>query len=166
MLATFAAQRLRRHWEFAPIGAQGEILCMMFWRRFGCCIRPHPRRKSRIAGCLQLALLIAAAAGARGACSNLSDGPGALIVDPAVYSAYHCKDLVAASNQLAARKKELRELIDKAGGGVGTVVSTVAYRSDYDAVLEKEKILKRTAAQKKCQLTPVAPLYRSDQTVH
>jgi hypothetical protein len=152
------------------------MLRMMLCRRFGCRMDRRSGPKPRCAGAVRLALALALAAGALGACSNIGDGDGALVVDPAVYAAYHCKDLIAASKQLAARRKELRELIDKAGGGVGTVVSTVAYRSDYDAVLEKQKILRRTTAERKCQLTPAAaapaaaasaaPAYRSDQIIH
>jgi hypothetical protein len=91
---------------------------------------------------------------ALGACSSLGGGGVAsLAVDPGRYDGYHCKDLVVQWDILVDREKELRNLIDKASeGGGGTVVAAVAYRGDYATVLEREKVLKRTAAERNCEL--------------
>ncbi len=92
-----------------------------------------------------------------------SDGAASLLVDPARYSAYHCKELIAESKNLATREKKLRDLMDKASeGGGGTIIGTLAYRSDYETVLEQEKMLKRTAVEQKCELVPS---YSSDHTI-
>lgn len=101
---------------------------------------------------------------ALGGCSSLhTDGVASLAVDPARYEGYHCKDLVGQWNGLVAREKQLRNLIDKASeGGGGTVIAAVAYRGDYDTVLQQQRVLKRTAAEKNCELTPN---YTSDQTI-
>lgn len=108
------------------------------------------------------ASLVAAAAGL-GGCSLGGDGVASLAVDPARFAGYHCKDLVGQWGGLVAREKQLRNLIDKASeGGGGTVIAVVAYRGDYDTVLQQEKVLKRTAAEKNCELTPS---YSSDQTI-
>jgi hypothetical protein len=106
---------------------------------------------------------VAIGAGAVGGCAG-SDGVGALMVDPARYAGYRCKDLIGEWANLIAQEKKLRELINKAdeGGATGTVIGTVAYRSDYDTVLEREKVLQRTAAEKNCELKPV---YSSDRTI-
>jgi hypothetical protein len=94
---------------------------------------------------------------------GLSDGPGALFVDPGRYSAYHCKDLIAESQNLANRERDLRNLMDKASeGGGGSVVGAFAYRSDYESVLEQQKLLKRAVAAQKCELTPS---YNSDHVI-
>lgn len=94
---------------------------------------------------------------------GLSDGVGGLLVDPARYSAYHCKELIEESQNLAKREKQLRDLMDKASeGGGGTIIGTLAYRTDYDTVLEQQKLLKRTAAEQKCELVPT---YSSDRTI-
>jgi hypothetical protein len=94
---------------------------------------------------------------------GMSDGYGTLIVDPARYSAYHCKDLVAQQATLQKREQELRDLIDKASeGSGGSAISAMAYRTDYESVLSQEKLLQRTAAEKNCELVQT---YRSDQTV-
>ena len=86
-----------------------------------------------------------------------------LFVDPGHYSAYHCKDLIAESQNLAKREKELRNLMDKASeGGGGSVIGTFAYRSDYEIVLEQQKLLKRAVAAQKCELVPS---YNSDQII-
>lgn len=103
--------------------------------------------------------LLAAVAGC-----GLSNGPGELLVDPAHYSAYHCKDMIAEAQYLAKRERDLRNLMDKAseGGGAGTVIGTVAYRTDYEAVLEQQRLLQRAAAERKCELVPT---YSSDRTI-
>jgi hypothetical protein len=92
-----------------------------------------------------------------------SDGVSALLVDPARYSAYHCKELIAESKNLANREKQLHDLMDKASEGAGgSVMGTLAYRTDYETVLEQQKLLKRTAAEQKCELVPT---YSSDHTI-
>ena len=94
---------------------------------------------------------------------GMSDGYGSLVVDPARYAAYHCKDLVAQQATLQKREQELRNLIDKASEGTGGgAIATMAYRTDYESVLSQERLLQRTAAEKNCELVPT---YRSDQTV-
>lgn len=94
---------------------------------------------------------------------GLSDGPGALFVDPGHYSAQNCKQLIAEVQNLAKRERDLRNLMDKASeGGGGSVIGAFAYRSDYDSVIEQKKLLQRTAAEKKCELVPS---YNSDRTI-
>jgi hypothetical protein len=102
-------------------------------------------------------------AGALAGCA-LDQGPGQLAVDPGRYEFYHCNDLASQMKVLQAREAELRMLMSKAGeGGGGVVVGALAYRSDYETVLSQEKLLQRTAAEKKCEVGP--PAFQSDQTV-
>jgi len=92
-----------------------------------------------------------------------ADGPGSFLVDPGHYSAYHCNDLGTRWKALVARENELRGLIEKASeGGGGTVIGSLAYRSDYDSVLAEEKLVQRAAADKNCGFTPD---YQSDHTI-
>jgi hypothetical protein len=94
---------------------------------------------------------------------GLSDGAGAIFVDPGRYTLYHCDDLAARRKVLMARENELRGLIERAGESPGgAVVGSLAYRSDYDAVLAEEKLLQRNAAEKNCNFA--SPL-QSDQTI-
>jgi hypothetical protein len=94
----------------------------------------------------------------------LDEGPGQLAVDPGRYQFYHCNDLAARMGTLQSRENELRSLMAKASeGGGGTVIGALAYRADYEAVLSEQKMLQRTAAEKKCAVVP--PTLQSDQTV-
>jgi hypothetical protein len=115
----------------------------------------------RMPGAALPATLFVAAAALAGC--GLSDGAGALLVDPGRYSAYHCKDLIAESQNLANRERDLRNLMNKASeGGGGGVIGAFAYRSDYETVLQQQKLLKRAAAAQKCEL---APSYSSDHII-
>ena len=113
---------------------------------------------------------------------SMSDGVGPFIVNPARYSAYHCNALVSRLSELLEQQNELRNLMDKASeGGGGSVIGTLSYRADYEKALGEEKVLRRTAAEKKCALPPTAPpaptasavprpsstptSYQSDQTI-
>ena len=92
-----------------------------------------------------------------------SDSAGTLFADPGHYAAYHCKDLMAESKNLANRERDLRNLMERASEGTGgSVIGTFAYRSDYETVLEEQKLLQRTAAEKKCEM---APSYNSDRVI-
>jgi hypothetical protein len=116
----------------------------------------------RLAILLSSAFFLFAAA-TLGGCGVSADGLGALMVDPARYDGYNCKQLSDQWNGLLAREKQLRNLIDKADeGGGGTVIGALAYNGDYQTVLEDKKVLQRAAAARKCQLTPS---FASDQTI-
>ena len=109
-------------------------------------------RRIFLAGCL---------AAATGACSTSVD---TYLVDPGHYSAYHCKQLVDRLKQLQTHETDLRNLIDKASeGGGGTLIGGMSYRANYEKAVGEEKVLRRTAAEKKCALEP-APS-ESDQVI-
>jgi hypothetical protein len=116
----------------------------------------HPKAAAAV-------FFVAIGAGALSGCAG-SDGVGALLVDPARYAGYRCKDLINELTILTKQEKGLRDLIDKAdeGGATGTVIGAVAYRSNYETVLEREKVLRRAAAEQNCELKPV---YSSDRTI-
>ena len=96
-----------------------------------------------------------------GACSTSVD---TYLVDPGHYSAYHCKQLVDRLKQLQTHETDLRNLIDKASeGGGGTLIGGMSYRANYEKAVGEEKVLRRTAAEKKCALEP-APS-ESDQVI-
>ena len=114
--------------------------------------------RSRYAG---LSLIVAAVTVA--ACA-LDEGPGQFGLDPGRYEFFHCNDLATRMKALQSREAELRNLMDKASeGGGGAVIGSLAYRTDYETVLSEEKLLQRTAAEKKCDVVP--PTIQSDQTV-
>ncbi len=95
---------------------------------------------------------------------GLSDGPGAIFVDPGHYVVYHCDALAARLKVLVAREHELRGLIDKASESPsGVVIGPLAYGSDYESVLTEGKLVQRTAIEKKCASPPDSV---SDDTIH
>jgi hypothetical protein len=133
------------------------------------------------------ALLCLLGAGALAGCS-MSDGVGSFLIDPGHYSVYHCKDLVGRLKGLEAREKELSNLMEQASAGPGGgVIGSFAYRPDYENAVAEEKVLRRTAAEKNCELPPPlsapspapaayslqatppvlapAPVFQSDQTI-
>ena len=92
-----------------------------------------------------------------------SGDPGAIFIDPGRYDAYRCNDLTARWKVLTDRERELRGLMDRANeANGGAVVSSLAYRTDYESVRSEERLLLRVAADKNCSFTPG---YESDQTV-
>jgi hypothetical protein len=118
----------------------------------------HQSMQGRVVG------LICALAGCALAGCGLSEEAGMLTVDPGRYSAYHCNDLATRWKELLKREQDLRGLMDKASESAGgAVIGSVAYRADYDNVLGEERLVQRTAAEKKCE--PVSSSYQSDQTI-
>ncbi len=77
------------------------------------------------------------------------------MIDPAHYSVYHCDGLQARLKILQAREQELSNLMLRASeGGGGALIGNLTYRADYENMLAEEKVLRRTAAEKKCELPP------------
>jgi hypothetical protein len=92
-----------------------------------------------------------------------SDGAGAVFIDPGRYTLYHCDDLATRRKALIARESELRGLMEKASeSAAGSVIGSLAYRSEYDSVIAEQKLLQRNAAEKNCSFA--SPL-QSDQTL-
>lgn len=118
---------------------------------------PWPPPRARLNRALfGAALVVLAGCGTR-------DGPGSLLIDPGRYTFYHCNDLAARWKVLVARENELHGLMQRADeSGGGAVIGSLAYRSDYDAVLAEEKLLQHAAAEKNCGL---ATQFQSDQTI-
>src|SRR5262249_19687049 len=62
--------------------------------------------------------------------------------DPGKYQYFNCEQLAKANTSQTTRQRELKELIDKAEQSAGgTVVSAIAYRSDYLAVNEDLRVI-------------------------
>jgi hypothetical protein len=97
---------------------------------------------------------------------GMSDGVGTLFVDPGRYLYYRCDKLAEEQKELIKREKELRGLMEKAAESTGgAVVGSIAYRSDYDSVLAREKLVQRQAAEKQCSFVSPAQS-QSDQAIH
>ena len=123
-------------------------------------MKSEPNSDMRCFGAL-ITIPLCLAALTIGSCG--SDGAGAIWVDPGKFTFYHCDDLARRWEQLITRENDLRNLIDKANeSSTGAVIGSIAYRSDYEAVLSQEKLLQRTAAEKKCAFMQD---YQSDHTI-
>jgi len=56
------------------------------------------------------------------------------------------------------RQHELSNLMARASDGAGgALIGTMSYRADYESAIEEEKVLRRAAAEKKCNLPPPVP---------
>lgn len=125
--------------------------------------------RSGIASAAYRTLAIVLVAAALAGCG--SDGMSALLVDPARFDGYGCKDLVSQWQALLTREKQLRNLINRADDSAGgVVIGALTYRSEYQTVLEQEKVLQRAAAAQKCQLVSAATpsptsTFSSDQVI-
>jgi hypothetical protein len=137
--------------------------------RHGLAGGPLPHSVYRIGECRRVrgtsaAGLIGILAAAMLAGCSIRDGVGPFIVDPGHYSVYHCKDFAPKLTSLVTREQELRRLMDRASeGGGGVVIGNLSYRAEYEDVLGEEKVLRRAAAEKNCDLT--SPAFQSDQTI-
>jgi hypothetical protein len=102
------------------------------------------------------AMLCALALGVLTGCTS-SEGLGSLMIDPGHYSVYHCDALAKQLTALIKHEQDLSNLISKASdSGGGAVVANLSYRADYENTLGEERVLRRTAAEKKCDLPPPA----------
>lgn len=108
-----------------------------------------------VAGIRRAAMLMLAAA-ALAACST-TDGLDSMLVDPSRYEGYNCQELANQLKALDKREDDLRNLIDRADeSSAGVVIGAFAYRTDYETAIADKKVLRRTMAEKKCQLTPAS----------
>ncbi len=95
------------------------------------------------------------AAALLGGCSSSGGGVGTLLIDPGHYSVYHCDGLATRLKALQVREQELSNLMLRASeGGGGALIGNMTYRADYENVLGEEAVLRRAAAEKKCDLPP------------
>ena len=109
--------------------------------------------RGRVSGTIRVVLLamlapgLAACAGAPGRGFDES----AVFADPAHYSLYDCKQLAAAHQSHAGRVEELKRLMAKAETGpAGSVMSELAYRSDYLSAQAQLKAVNAAMARNRC----------------
>jgi hypothetical protein len=103
------------------------------------------------------AVLLAAALGG---CSTVADTFGDPYVAPGKYQFLRCEDLAKPLATAEARNQELHALMERAAtGGGGTAVNWFVYEPDLKGVEADLRLLRQTAAEKKCgpEITKAAP---------
>lgn len=110
------------------------------------------RRIARGAGRL---LVVAAALGVAG-CGTVSDYGSYGLVTQDRYDYTSCEDMRGTRATLAAREKDLIELIDKAntGGIAGAFVGATTYRSELEYTRAHLRFLARSEQAKACKPLP------------
>jgi hypothetical protein len=105
----------------------------------------------KASGIVSISLL---GAGLLSGCAT-SDVTTTFMIDPAHYAVYHCDGLQARLKALQTRQQELSNLMARASeGSGGALIGNLTYRADYENAIAEEKLLRRTAAEKKCDLPP------------
>ena len=103
----------------------------------------------RHAGLALLAALSLAGCATQGPAGG--DRLGSFMVTPGKYAFYNCAQLEGPRKAVESRKLELDALIAKAGTGPGgTIVATMAYRTEYAQVQGDLAEIAREAAAKNC----------------
>ena len=74
-----------------------------------------------------------------------------LLADPAKYQYHTCEQLATATKAVTTRQQDLATLIARAEqGAAGSLVGTIAYKSDYTAVGQELRLIEATARSKNC----------------
>lgn len=101
----------------------------------------------RLAACAGAALLL-------GGCSGIGDSA---FVDPARYDLYNCQQLTGARNSSNARVLELERLMAKAEtGAAGSVVSGLAYQTEYLSARGNRDAIDEKLARNNCPAATAA----------
>lgn len=110
-------------------------------------------------GGLQAAILGAMAIGL-GACASGGDSGfgSSVFVDPSKYDLYNCQQLATARTASNNRVVELEGLMAKAESGAGgTLVSGLAYQTDYRAERAQRDAIDQKIARNNCSAEVAAP---------
>ncbi len=126
------------------------------------------RAKQWKAGVLRLAMF-GAMATSLGACASGGESPfgSSVFVDPSKYDLYNCEQLATARKTTNDRVVELEGLMAKAETGAGgTLVSGLAYQTDYRAQRAQREAIDEKMARNNCSAelappsSPAAPRRR------
>jgi len=88
-------------------------------------------------------------------CSSEGNSQGRFLVAPGKFVLYTCPELALRAKQNAEREQKLRDLMTKAEAGAGGhLVSTLAYKPEYDTLQEESRQLQEMMVEKKCKPRP------------
>lgn len=100
--------------------------------------------------------VLGALAASLGGCA--AGGSSSMFVDPSKYDLYDCPQLVTVRKSVNARVVELEGLMAKAEtGAAGTLVSGLAYQTDYLTARSQRDLIDEKLAKGNCSTTEAAP---------
>ena len=122
-------------------------------------IAPHGSRMPSVAGIVLAAALLSG-------CASSGDATLSPFADPAHYDLYDCAQLNTARKPLAEKLSELRGLMAKAEtGAAGSLVSGVAYQSDFTATKAQLDLIDQNRRRNNCgEIVPDTPATPSTQS--
>lgn len=91
------------------------------------------------------------------------------MVAPGKFVLYSCPELALRAKQNAEREQKLHDLMTKAESGPGGhMASTLAYRPEYDSLVEESRQLRAMQVEKNCNAPPAgaAPARGGAKTAH
>ena len=92
-----------------------------------------------------------------GACTANVQMADTLFVEPGKYRFLRCQDIAQRSVALTTRERELSSLMERASqSAAGPVVNAMVYAADLEQVRADQRLLWRTAQEKKCNEVPPA----------
>ena len=91
-------------------------------------------------------------------CAVSDDTSARFLVQPDRYQLYGCRELAEAAREIIKRRRELEDLMAKAGQDTsGRFVGAVAYRPEYLQLRGQMNEIRRTSIERKCKFDPEAP---------
>jgi hypothetical protein len=113
--------------------------------------------------------IVAALAGALGACATGSEGKldlGRALVAPGGYDFYDCPQLARQEKAFTDRERELSRLMQRARQGpAGGFVSSIAYEPEYAANTASLRELRRAQTEKNCTRSPAPATRQSGRAI-
>ena len=98
-------------------------------------------------------------------CACSDETTGRMLAAPHKYTLYNCQELAMEAQGIAGRQHELEELMKKAGVDAGgRLASNMAYKPDFLLMRGKMDQLRRTAAEKGCNLSAGANSQQGEKT--
>ena len=98
-------------------------------------------------------------------CACSDETTGRMIAAPDKYTLYNCKELAMEAEGIAGRQRELEELMKKAGVDAGgRLASNMAYKPDYLLARGQMDQIRKTAAEKGCNLSAGANSQQGEKT--
>ena len=122
-------------------------------------IAPHGSRMPSVAGIVLAAALLSG-------CASSGNATLSPFADPAHYDLYDCAQLNTARKPLAEKLSELRGLMAKPEtGAAGSLVSGVAYQSDFTATKAQLDLIDQNRRRNNCgEIVPDTPATPSTQS--